>query len=217
MSAACELPRREDEVCPELELPRSDVAHRVDGGAARRRQSTTPWITADRAGALSEYRMVPGIQEHTLQIKPEPFVDRNVLGDAHVLEETVRSIEDEPLVIGSRRRIRIDERRVCSCDRAARYPLLQASLAADAQILGVDEGDEGRARNAMHAHRTLYLGWRNPFEHHATVGLAVEGAVSARDAEGESALDGGNGSQGPAAHDPIQDSVVVGKCFASAK
>src|SRR5262249_41844339 len=94
----------------------------------------------------------------------------------------------------------------------------QARLIADAQILRIDQGNERRTGNAMHANRTLYLRSRYTIlKYDPAVSLAVEGTVTARDAEGEAALDGCNRPHIPAADDLIEDGVIVSKSFASTK
>lgn len=110
----------EDEVGPKLDLPGSDVADRIYGLATGGQQSATPRIayTASSSCEISvaENGVVPCIQEHALKIEAEPFADGDVLRDTYVLEEAVRPIEDQSLVIRSGSCIRVNELGVCSGD-----------------------------------------------------------------------------------------------------
>ena len=110
----------EDEVGTKLDLARSDVANWIYGLAAGSQQPAGPWVAytagSCRKVSIAENRVIPCIQEHALEIEAEPFTDGHILRNTNVLEEAVRTIKDQPLVVGSRRCIRINELSVCSSD-----------------------------------------------------------------------------------------------------
>src|SRR5215470_3650014 len=113
----------EDEVCSKLDLTGSDVADWVNCRATGSQQSAAAWVayTASplRKVSVAEDRVIPCIQEHTLEVETEAFANGHVLRDGDVLEESVRPIEDQPLVVCSRRCVRVDEIRIGSGNRAA--------------------------------------------------------------------------------------------------
>ena len=96
----------EDEIGTKLDLTCSDVADRIDGRAAGSQQSTAAWVAYTASSScevsIAENRVVPRIQEHALKIEAEPFSDGHILRDTNVLEEAMRPIEDQPLVVSSR-------------------------------------------------------------------------------------------------------------------
>ena len=117
------LANSEDEIGTKLDLTCSDVADRIDGRATGSQQSTAAWVAYTASPScevsIAENRVVPRIQEHALKIETEPFTDGHILRDTNVLEEAVRTIKDQPLVICSRRCVRVDEIRIRSRNRAA--------------------------------------------------------------------------------------------------
>ena len=119
------LANSEDEIGTELDLARSDIANWVYGLAASQYSAGSaadkgPWVAYTASSScevsIAENRVVPRIQEHALKIEAEPFTDGHILRDTYVLEEAVRPIQDQSLVIGSRSCIRVNELSVCSSD-----------------------------------------------------------------------------------------------------
>lgn len=114
------LANSEDEIGTKLDLTRSDVTDGVYGLATGSQQSAAAWVAYAASPAcevsIAENGVIPRVQEHALKIETEPFTNGYILRDTNVLEEAMRPIEDQPLVIGSRRCIRVNELSVCSSD-----------------------------------------------------------------------------------------------------
>src|SRR5579875_2979660 len=108
--------------------------------------------------------MVPHIQELTLQLEPELFMDRYRFGDGHVLVESMRTMQVDNVANRSRRRVGRDVLRVCTLPGR--------------NVLRIDQVRVVLARYTMHPDRLLQLRRGNASQRNAAVPIVIEGRVA---------------------------------------